>query len=167
MEHEFLTVVDNNDVVLGYSTKEDIQRRGLSYRCVQVFLFNSKNELLLCKRPATKKRFALQWASVMGHVRKGETYEEAARREVMEELGIDTRLTRVTKFNVVDGAHRVFQEIFSGGVAETVLPDKTEISETKFVSIRDLKTDMVTTPNKYAVPFVEAVRSYMKTTNSF
>jgi hypothetical protein len=61
----------------------------------------------------------------------------------------------------------VFQEIYSGGVGEQILPDKTEISEFKFVPLRELKTDMVTNPNKYAVPFVEAVRSYMKATNSF
>ncbi|MBI5881165.1 NUDIX domain-containing protein [archaeon] len=167
MEHEFITAVDNNDVVLGYSTREDILRRGLNYRCVQVFLLNSKNDLLICKRPATKKRFASQWAAVMGHVRRGETYEEAAKREVMEELGINTRLHRVSKFSVVDGANRVFQEIYSGGVGEAILPDKTEISEFKFIPLRELKTDMVTTPGKYAVPFVEAVRSYMKATNSF
>jgi len=167
MDHEFLTVVDGNDVVLGYSTKEDVKRRGLNYRCVQVFLFNSKDELVLCKRPDTKKQFASQFGAVMGHVRRGETYEEAAYREVREELGINTRLKRVTKFSVLDGANRVFQEIYTGGVAENVKPDKTEISEIKFVSIRDLRTDMVTTPTKYAVPFMEAVRSFTKASNIY
>jgi isopentenyl-diphosphate delta-isomerase len=167
MDHEFLTVVDGNDVVIGYSTKEDIKRRGLNYRCVQVFLFNSNDELLICKRPDTKKRYAGEWASVMGHVRRGETYDEAANREVKEEIGSDTKLKRVTKFSNIDGAGRVFQEIFSGGVVENIKPDKTEISEFKFMTIRDLRTDMVQAPNQYAQPFVEAVRAFMKARNIY
>ncbi|MBW2964670.1 NUDIX domain-containing protein [Candidatus Woesearchaeota archaeon] len=167
MDHEFLTVVDANDVVLGYSTKDDIKKRGLNYRCIQVFLFNGNDELLICKRPDTKKRYAGQWASVMGHVRRGESYEEAAHREVMEEIGIKTKLKRITKFSNVDGAGRVFQEIFSGGAPEKIKPDKTEISEAKFVNMKDLRTEMVMGSAKYAQPFVEAVRAYMKAKNIF
>lgn len=162
-----MTVVDGNDVVLGYSTREDIKRRGLNYRCVQVFLFNGADELLLCKRPDTKRMFASQFGAVMGHVRRGETYEEAAMREVREELGINTRLRRVTKFSVMDGANRVFQEIYSGSVGTDVKPDKTEISEAKFVSLKDLRTDMVMNAGKYAPPFIEAVRSFMKAKNIY
>jgi isopentenyldiphosphate isomerase len=167
MDTESLTVVDGNDVVLGYSTKEDIKRRGLNYRCVQVFLFNPANELLICKRPDTKKKFADQFASVMGHVRRGETYEEAAIREVRQELGINTRLRRVTKFSVVDGASRVFQDIYVGAISDKIHPDKTEISEFKFMNLKELRTDTLTNPVRYAVPFIEALRAYMKAQNLY
>jgi len=162
-----LTVVDGNDVVLGYSTKEDIKRRGLNYRCVQVFLFNSSEELMLCKRPENKKVFAGQFGAVMGHVRRGESYADAAEREVMEEVGLKAPLRRVAKFSVVDGANRVFQEIYSGGVSADVKPDKTEIAEHRFMSLRELRGEMVSNPNKYAVPFMEAVRAYMKAKNIY
>lgn len=162
-----MTVVDPNDVVLGYSTKEDIKRRGLNYRSVQVFLFNGSDELLICKRPETKKMFAGKYSSVMGHVRRGETYEEAANREVREEIGVNTRLRKVTKFSVFDGASRLFQEIYVGGVSADIHPDKTEISEFRFISLRDLKTDIVTNAAKYAPPFSEAVRAYMKAQNMY
>lgn len=167
MDHEFLTVVDANDVVLGYSTKDDIKRRGLNCRCIQAFLFNGKDEILLCKRPDTKKVFPGKWASVMGFVRRGETYEQAAVREVREEIGINTKLQRVTKFSVVDGASRMFQEIYTGGVPDKVKHDKTEISDVKFINIKDLRTEMVVDSAKYAPPFVEAVRAYMKAKNIF
>ena len=167
MEHELLTVVDGNDVVLGYSSRADIQRRGLNYRCVQVFLFNSANDLLLCKRPDTKKMYSSQFGAVKGHVRRGETYETAAIREVREEIGTNTQLKRVTKFSVIDGANRVFQEVYSGGVSGDITPDKTEISEFRFISLRDLKTEIVTNKNKFAVPFMEAVRAYMKANNVY
>ena len=167
MDAEFLTVVDGNDVVLGYSTREDIKRRGLNYRCIQVFLFNANNELLLCKRPDTKRKFADQFSSVMGHVRRGETYEEASYREVREELGINTRLRRITKFSVVDGAGRVFQEVYAGAVSEKIQPDKTEISDFKFMNLKELRTETLLHPAKFAPPFIEAVRAYMKAQNIY
>ncbi|MBW2968341.1 NUDIX domain-containing protein [Candidatus Woesearchaeota archaeon] len=167
MDHEFLSVVDGNDVVLGFSTREDIRRRGLNYRCVQVLLFNAKDELLLCRRPTHKKKFANQWAAVMGHVRRGESYAEAAVREVKEELGVTVKLSRVTKFSMLEGPCRIFQEIHSGYVTQQITPDQTEISEVKPIALKDLRTDMVMVPNKYAPPFVEAVRAYMKARNIY
>lgn len=165
---ELLTVVDGNDVVLGFSTREDIQRRGLNYRCVQVFVFNGEKELLICKRPTIKKGYPGMWAaSAMGRVRRGESYEDAAHRELREELGIDTKLNRATKFSVMDGVNRVFQEIYSGSTSANASPDKTEVSEWKFINLRDLKTDMVLQQNKYAPPFAEAVRAYMKAKNIY
>jgi hypothetical protein len=88
-------------------------------------------------------------------------------REVREEIGINTRLRRVTKFSVMDGSNRVFQEIYTGGVSESIQPDKTEISEFKFLNLKELKTDIVMNPGRYAVPFSEAVRSYMKAENIY
>jgi isopentenyldiphosphate isomerase len=167
MDHDFLTVVDGNDVVLGYSTKDDIKKRGLNCRCVQVFLFNADDELLVCKRPESKKVFPGKWSSVMGFVRRGESYEDAAIREVREEIGLDAKLKRVTKFSVMDGASRLFQEVYMGAVSDKVKPDKTEISEFKFLKIRDLRTEMVMGSGKYAPPFCEAVRAYMKARNIY
>lgn len=167
MNTEYLSVVDGNDVVIGFSTKEDIKRRGLNYRCVQVFLFNSKKEILLCKRPAEKTRYAGQFAVVMGHVRRGENYSESAIREVKEELGVNINLRRVTKFSLLDGASRVFQEIYTGVLNEEVKIDKTEISEVRAVSLKELRTEIVTNQSRFALPFIEAVRAYTKALNRY
>ncbi|NQU78511.1 NUDIX domain-containing protein [Candidatus Woesearchaeota archaeon] len=167
MKHDLLTVVDENDLVLGYSTKEDVKRRGLNYRCIQVFLFNDTEELMLCKRPENKKIFAGQWSSVMGHVRKGENYEESAYRELNEETGMNIRLQRVTKFSVLDGANRIFQEIYEGVVTEMNTTDKTEISQVEFKSLRKIRNEILPENTKYAFPFVEAMKAYMKAKNVY
>jgi len=156
-----LTVVDDEDKLIGYSLKEDILRRGLNYRCVQLFLFNAKEELLICRRPEAKKKFAGQFAaSAMGHVRKGEDYEQAALREMKQELGVAVRIRKATKFAVVDGKNKVFQEIWYGALAEEIIPDKTEIAESRYVNLDDLRQAIAVNPENFATPFVEAVKAF-------
>ena len=160
---ESLTVVNEQDKVLGYSLKEDILRRGLNYRCVQVFIFNGKEELLVCRRPEVKKKFAGQFAaSAMGHVRRGEEYEDSAIREMKQELGINVRLRKATKFSVMDGENRVFQEIWFGSVNEEIEPDETEIAESKYFELGNVRQAMAVNPENFAVPFIEAVKAFVK-----
>ncbi len=160
---EYLTVVDEKNEVQGYSTKADIQRRGLNYRCVQVFLSNAKDELLICRRPEEKKKFAGQFAaSAMGHVLRGEDYETAAKREMMQELGVNVRLRKATKFSVQDGDNTVFQEIYHGALAEEIIPDKTEIAESRYVGLQDLRQAIAVNPENFARPFIEAVKAFIK-----
>ncbi|MFM1581775.1 NUDIX domain-containing protein [Helcococcus bovis] len=57
---------------------------------IHVCIFNSKNEMLIQQRQTTKRGWADLWDfSVSGSVKKGETSQRAARREVNEELGVD------------------------------------------------------------------------------
>ena len=53
-------------------------------------IFNSKGQLLSQKIKSDKKRGGSQYGlSVAGHVSSGSSYEETAKKELMEELGID------------------------------------------------------------------------------
>lgn len=57
---------------------------------VHIVFFNSKNQMLIQKRTTTKKVFPGLWdVSVGGGVLAGETSEQAMKREVEEELGVN------------------------------------------------------------------------------
>lgn len=62
-----------------------------TYRlAVHICLFNSKGEILVQQRQPFKKAWSNMWdVSVGGSVIAGETSDVAARRELLEELGID------------------------------------------------------------------------------
>lgn len=89
MEHELLHEVDENDQVIGTRTRGELHRLGLRHRAVHILVFNSRNELFLQKRSASKDINPGLWdTSAAGHVDLGESYDEAARRELSEELGV-------------------------------------------------------------------------------
>jgi len=63
----------------------------LLHQAVHVFVFNRKGELFLQKRSARKDVQPGKWdTSVGGHVGLGEEALDAARREMSEELGLET-----------------------------------------------------------------------------
>lgn len=88
---EFLDIVDKDDNVIGRKRRSEIYAEGLSnFRVVNVFIINSKGELWIPRRTATKRIFQLCLdVSMGGHVDSGETYEEALKRETSEELNFD------------------------------------------------------------------------------
>jgi isopentenyldiphosphate isomerase len=93
-----LPIVNNEDEVIDYFEKAEAYRQNAMLRSVQIFLFNSSGRLYVQKRAAQKKRFPNTYcASTAGHVDSGETYEQAAARELEEELGIRTPLTFIAK----------------------------------------------------------------------
>lgn len=97
--NELFIVVDRNDKITDYYPRREChQNKNLIHRSFVVIIFNHKKEVLLQKRSQTKDMYPGYFTSSCGgHVLKGETYEEAAHRELKEELGIDLSITFVTK----------------------------------------------------------------------
>jgi 16S rRNA (adenine1518-N6/adenine1519-N6)-dimethyltransferase len=99
MPEEIFDVVDERDEVIGQAPRSEVHVRKLLHRAVHVFVFNSRGDLLLQKRSALKDEYPLCFtSSSSGHLGAGETYDEAAPRELQEELGFVAPLERLAKF---------------------------------------------------------------------
>ncbi len=84
-----LNIVNENDEVIGKESRENIHKMGLLHREVHVWIYNDKGEILFQKRAADKDTYpGLLDASAGGHVEPGESYEEAALKELKEETGL-------------------------------------------------------------------------------
>ncbi len=96
---EYLDVVDENNRVIGTKSRQEIHEKALRHRSVHIFIFNTRGELYLQKRSPHKDQYPDHWdSSAAGHTDPGETPLEAAQRELMEELGLEVKLTEVLQY---------------------------------------------------------------------
>ncbi len=87
---EMVDVVDENNRVIGEAPRKGIHKTDKLHRAVHIFLIDSQGRLWIEKRgPNTDTLQGHYDCSAAGHVEKGESYEHAAQREAMEELGIE------------------------------------------------------------------------------
>lgn len=96
-QDEWLDLVDENDVVIGKKLRSEVHAEKLkNYRAINLFIRNSKGQLWIPRRTAHKQLYPLGLDfSCAGHVESGHTYELTLKKEVMEELNIDTDAARV------------------------------------------------------------------------
>ena len=86
---EYLYHVDSKDNVLGKIERNLAHQNKLLHRAGIVLVFNSKGELFLTNRSPEKKIFPNCVDTACSfHVKYGQTYEEAAAQELLEETRI-------------------------------------------------------------------------------
>lgn len=90
MMEELVVLVDDHNNPIGTAAKDTVHTKDTPlHRAFSLFLFNSKNELLVTQRASTKKTFAGVWTNTLcGHPAPQENTADAAVRRLNEELGI-------------------------------------------------------------------------------
>jgi len=140
----YVDVVDKNDTVIDKITEEEATTvHDKITRSVAVLLYNSKGEMYLQKRARTKVRYPLYWeCSVSGFVDAGEPYEDAAVRELEEELGIRKKPQQLEfLFKKLIQTDKIeHAKVYALETDEPITLNKEEISEGKFFSIPDIQT---------------------------
>ncbi len=90
---EIIDVIDKNDEVIKSVPTNEIYKNKLSHRIVHVLIFDEKDRLA-CQVRSKDKSFCPGCisTSVGGHVQSGELPEDAAKREMKEEIGKSGKL---------------------------------------------------------------------------
>ena len=133
---EVLDLVDENDTVIGHANRRDIHRLGLRHRAVHILVFDMDDHLLLQKRALHKDINPGLWdTSAAGHVEMGESYDDAARRELLEELDIQSPINAIGQLQAEAETGWEFIKIYRCHHPGQVNPDPNEIIETAWVPI--------------------------------
>lgn len=150
-----IVVVDENDVVIGAEYMRIAVEKGLIRRASRVYVFNESGQLLIQQRSTKVAKPLMFDQSAAGHVDEGETYEEAARRELKEELGLEGYgLTVVaTSFRDCD---------FYNGIYKITIPnstsinfDREELTHVMWWSPEQVDEALAKTPEKFTPAFAE------------
>ncbi|MBN2067510.1 MAG: NUDIX domain-containing protein [Candidatus Diapherotrites archaeon] len=161
MSKEFLPVVDENDSVVGKVLRDECHKKGLLHRSVHIFIFNSKGDLLLQMRSKKMDLYpGFFTSSASGHVSYGETYQEAAEKELAEELGADIKLELFGKYNISSEWDNHFVSLFVGHSDGPFNPDASEVEFVKFCPIPEIKRLME--KEKFSPNFKACFENYIE-----
>lgn len=164
---EMVVLIDKQDQELGLMEKQQAHVAGLLHRAFSVFVFNSKNELLLQQRADHKYHSPGLWTnSCCSHPRAGETYEAAAHRRLMEELGFDCEIEE--KFHFIYKAQlgeQLFEHeldrVFVGFYEGEINLNPEEVKAFKWIAMDELITDIQSNPAHYTAWFKIIFENYL------
>ena len=156
-DSEPLILVDDNDNIIGHQDKASCHEgQGILHRAFSIFIFNKVGQLLLQKRSSNKRLWPLFWAnSCCSHPRKNESTEVAVNRRLLQELGMQSNLRYLYKFQYhaqfdSNGAEHELCSVFVGNSDDQVLINQNEISDWRFVNPNQLTAEIIKNPDQCA-----------------
>jgi 16S rRNA (adenine1518-N6/adenine1519-N6)-dimethyltransferase len=160
---ERFPVVDKNDRILRAASRSEVHANNLRHRAVHILIFKPAGEVYLQQRSRWKDRHPLKWdSSAAGHVIAWESYDETARRELKEELGIAVSLTKISKLPASERTDQEFICLYRGEVVGNLSPNRTEIETAAFFPETIVDGWVAARPEDFAPGFIECWRVYRR-----
>ncbi|MEC7831557.1 MAG: NUDIX domain-containing protein [Bacteroidota bacterium] len=151
MKEEFLEVYSPEGTKTGQKkSKSEIHRKGLFHSTVHVWIFTDEGNILIQKRSKKKELNPGVWdVSVAGHIKFNENIKKAAKRETLEETGININTKDLLKIGVYRSINihptAIDKEFFHTYILKI---DKNsinldfknnEVDDLKFISIEEME----------------------------
>ena len=137
---EIVAIVDDQNRVVGSAPRHDMRQNRLPHRSTYILVFNSRGDLCVQKRTATKDVFPGYYdIAAGGVVLAGETYEAGARRELAEEVGIHgVPLAHQFVFHYADDDTQVWGSVFSCVYGGELVLQEEEVESAAFMPVADV-----------------------------
>lgn len=152
---EKVILVDETDREVGTEGKLEAHAEGRLHRAFSVFVVNSRGDMLLQRRAATKYHSGGLWTNTCcSHPRPGEPLEKAAHRRLREEMGFDCELRETFSFIYrveVDKElyEHEYDHVFIGRFDGAPVPDPGEADGWKWMDVEELQADLLCNPGRY------------------
>ena len=151
-----LILVDNNDNEIGLMEKLSVHKEGKLHRAFSVFIFNSKEELLLQQRADDKYHSSGLWTNTCcSHPVNSEPINVTVKKRLMEEMGIncDTifQFSFIYKTGFENGLiEHEFDHVYFGKSDDLPVLNIHEAKDWKYMSLEKLQKSIFTNPEKYS-----------------
>jgi len=171
MNKSYVILVDRKDNEMGIMEKMEAHSNAILHRAISVFICNSNGEWLLQKRSLNKYHSGGLWTNAScTHPLYGETNTEAAKRRLIEEMGLKCNLCELFSFIYLEKLDNELTEheldhVFLGITDEKPIINTDEVMEWKYIAYNDLKDEIKRNPSNYTVWFkkiVDKVNNHIK-----
>ncbi len=154
---EVFDVVDENDIVIGIATRAEVHAKKLVHRAVHVFLRNKRGDVLLQQRSMLKDVHPGDWdSSVSGHLDTGESYEQAAHREIREEMGVESaELREIARITPCQNTGWEHVRLFTGDHHGSLRFPCSEIQAAQWFHVAEIDAWVASRPSDFATGFLE------------
>ncbi len=152
---ELVILVDNQDTETGVQDKLSVHQLGLLHRAFSVFIFNSKNELILQQRADGKYHSPGLWTNTCcSHPKLGESTIKACERRLMEEMGMSCNLefsfSFMYKCRFSNGlTEHEFDHVYIGYSDDLPVLNYSEVKDWKYINLKDLEKEIESHPEKF------------------
>lgn len=164
---EKVILVDENNKEIGFEEKMRAHIECKLHRAFSIFVFNSKNELLLQRRAKSKYHCGGLWTNTCcSHPRPDEPLHKAICRRLKEEMGFNCDLKEICSFmyKAVLGKNLYeyeYDHVFIGKYNGVPKLNFKEADEWRWVSVDELKKDIIRNAEKYTPWFRIILEKYL------
>lgn len=151
---ELIFCVDEHNNPIDPMPRDIAHEQGVWHRTVHIYVFNKEGELLVQLRSPYMTSNANKWDSRFGgHVLAGKSYDETAKDELTEELGLTGQeLVPVFTSTHENGTNREFSQSYILKFKD-VIPAMhfadNEVVETRWMTLQQVKQAMLDNPDKW------------------
>lgn len=173
-----IPIVNEQDEIIGEEERSVIHRDGLKHREINIWLVTPNQEFIFQKRGLNQDTWpGFLGVTVGGHVdTKNESYKECAKRELLEETGIQIEIKEIIKLyresydpntNTYNNVFRtIFAGIYDGDIKDLKIEDGSGLGFVKFSLeyLKGLSDDVKTvfTPRLYSEEYFEIYELILK-----
>jgi len=159
--------VDENDNPIGEGPLSEAHKKGIYYRGAHIYVEDTDGKLLLQLR-GPDVFVPNKWdASAGGHVESGESYLEAAQKELGEELGLhDVEITQIgiAKYGgtyeerIMNRFVGVFRVVIPAGTPINFDPD--EVADVRWFSLDEIRKLIANQPDELTSALKDDFKTY-------
>lgn len=156
---ELIDIVDKQNNVVGTSDVDTAHDQKLMHRVAGVFVFDVEGNLYL----QSGGKYGKLDLSVGGHVQSEESYNDAARREMFEEIGLDSILTHISTFLPKNAKMNHFWAIYTATTPQGwIFIETEEVKSLEKMSIEKITSLIKSDPDTFTHGFHNAMREFLR-----